>query len=318
MNKNWFQFIDGRKVEWPENELPHPKTIFKADFINQFIGWCKYLQHISTDIWGANESTRDISFVEAGAIIQEASFWNQLIINPYFAGVYIPGGMALWGTRWGWGLTADELKDVGTSLQLSSLVRPVDHPEWADHPVEPFSRGDNLQGSLRQWLFNLRWRIDNSTACYGGPHDASSSMTVTNWSGRLDGTDRKVHTEHYENQTWIIPTLDAYTSIGWPQEEGGRSYVYSDITISSTPHADASLLVNWAGTGSTPLINFPTPLPTEVYVLATARPPAVMYSGSIPSETMPYWGCGDVLWSVDISTVIIPDADLPSVFTPEG
>lgn len=315
MNKNWFQFIDGRKVDWPENELPHPKTIFKADFINQFVGWCKYLQHISTDIWGVYGSARDISFVDIGTIIQEASFWNQLIVNPHDMGGYLP----LWGARWAWGLTADELKDVGTSLQLSSLVRPVDHPEWADHPVEPFSRGDNLQGSLRQWLFNLRWRIDNSTACYGGhSHYASSNMTRNIWSGLLDGTDRKVRTEHYANYSWIIPTLIAHTSIGWPRSEFGYSDVFSDISISSTPHADASLLVNWAGTGSTPLINFPTPPRTEVYVLATARPPVSMYSGAIPSETMPYWGCGDVEWSVDISTVIIPDADLPAVFTPDG
>lgn len=315
MNKNWFQFIDGRKVDWPENELPHPKTIFKADFINQFIGWCKYLQHISPSIWGALESARDISFVEVGTIIQEASFWNRLIVNPYDTG----DCLVLWGARWAWGLTAAELKDVGTSPKLSSLYKPQDHPEWADHPVEPFSRGDNLQGALRQWLFNLRWRIDNTTACYGGhSHDAASQMTYKNWSGRLDGTDRKVHTEHYSNRTWIIPTLDAWTSIGWPQSEGGRSYVFSDIAISSTPHADASLLVNNAGTGSTPLINFPTPLSTEFYILATARPPGAMYSGAIPAETMPLWGCGDVRWSVDISTVIIPDADLPAVFTPEG
>lgn len=315
MNKNWFQFIDGRKVDWPGNELPHPKTIFKADFINQFIGWCKYLQHISPSIWGAQESARDISFVEVGTIIQEASFWNRLIVNPYDTGDYLP----LWGARWAWGLTADELRAVGTSPQLSSLMRPSDHPEWADHPVEPFSRGDNLQGALRQWLFNLRWRIDNSTACYGGhSHDAASQMTYKNWSGRLDGTDRKVHTEHYPNRTWIIPTLDASVSSGWPQSEGGRSYVFSDIAISSTPHADASLLVNWAGTGSTPLINFPTPLSTEFYILATSRPPGEMYSGSIPAETMPLWGCGDVLWTVDISTVIIPDTDLPAAFTPDG
>lgn len=314
MNKNWFQFIDGRKVEWPENELPHPKTIFKADFINQFIGWCKYLQHISPNIWGAQESARDISFVEVGTIIQESAFWNRLIVNPYDTGDYLP----LWGARWAWGLTADELRAVGTSPQLSSLIRPSDHPEWADHPVEPFSRGDNLQGALRQWLFNLRWRIDNSTACYGGhSHDAASQVTYKNWSGRLDGTNRDVHTEHYST-TWIIPTLDAFVSSGWPQSEGGRSYVFSDIAISSTPHADASLLVNWAGTGSTPLINFPTPLSTEFYILATSRPPGEMYSGSIPAETMPLWGCGDVLWTVDISTVIIPDTDLPAAFTPDG
>ncbi len=314
MNKNWFQFIDGRKVDWPENELPHPKTIFKADFINQFIGWCKYLQHISPGIWGAQGSARDISFVEVGTIIQEASFWNQLIINPYDTGSYLP----LWGARWAWGLTADELKDVGTSPKLSSLYKPQDNPEWADHPVEPFSRGDNLQGKLRQWLFNLRWRIDNSTACYGGhSHYAASQVTYKNWSGRLDGTDRKVHTEHYST-TWIIPTLDAFVSSGWPQSEGGYSHVFSDIAISSTPHADASLLVNWAGSGSTPLINFPTPLSTEFYILATARPPGAMYSGSIPAETMPLWGCGDVLWTVDISTVIIPDANLPAAFTPDG
>lgn len=316
MNKNWYQFIDGRKVDWPENELPHPRTIFKADFINQFIGWCKYLDHIDKNLWDTRGTLRGVEFAEVGTIIQEADFWNKLIITPWTPGsISVPG----WAWGWAWGLTADELRAVGTSPQLSSLIRPSDHPEWDDHPVEPFSRGDNLQGALRQWFFNLRWRIDNSTACYGGhSHYASSNMTYTVWSGRLDGTDRKVQTEEYANQTWIIPTLDAWTSSYLPPSEGGRSYVYSDIAISSTPHADASLLVTWAGTGSTPLINFPTPLPTEFYVLATARPPGAMYTGSIPAKTMPYWGCGGVLWSVDISTVIIPDADLPAVFTPEG
>jgi hypothetical protein len=312
MNKHWFQFIDGEKVDWPDNELPHPKTIFKADFINQFIGWCKYLQHISPSIWGANGSARDISFIEVGTIIQEASFWNRLIVNPYDAGYYLP----LWAARWAWGLTAAELKDVGTSPKLSSLYKPQDNPEWADHPVEPFARGDNLQGNLRQWIFNLRWRIDNTTACYGGhSHAASSSMTIKQWSGRLDGTDRTVQTWQYDDEMWIIPTLDARTSIYYSHEYG-RGHVFSDISISSTPHADASLLVNWAGSGSTPHINFPTPNSTEFHVLATARPPGTMYSGAIPAETMPLWGCGDVQWSVDISTVIIPDSDLPAAFTP--
>ncbi len=52
-------------VDWPSGTAPKPCTVFRTAWLNQFIGWARYV------------STESMSAISQGHNVQSASFWNE-------------------------------------------------------------------------------------------------------------------------------------------------------------------------------------------------------------------------------------------------
>lgn len=308
MSRIWYQWIDGERVEWPAGELPHQRTVFKANFINQFIGWAKYLDAISKTVWSQTglPISKSLEFISPGDIIQQATFWNNLIIDPKS---HDPIDVS-WGMNWQKYNPPGNLEKIGTTTSLDSYGNLRDGVSWENHPVINFQYGDNLQSGLREWMMNLRWRMDQCTLYLNAV--AIGAFEYITWSRKLDGSDQKVTRTNYPAEPWVTPTVETYHG---PYTEGGFAIQYGSGCYSPYKEAICSLLVNNVGGGNTPYISFQIPPRGSVRVL-NVDTGGVSYSSSIPSEAMPIWGTS-IEWGVDIGVAYIPYDNLPDEYAPD-
>lgn len=268
MSRIWHQWIDGNKVEWPADELPHPQTVFKANFLNQFIAWIRYLNYIG------QLSEHIPEYIVAGDIIQRASFWNGLIINPKTSE---PG--YIWPYRWRY--TLSDLSNTGP-LPHSSIKPLYEINGWGEAITPRINRGDNLQGIIRVWLKNLRWKLDRCSTYYhtgAGGYWRSCSWGV---SKSYPYTYQKC-TDHGLDY-WVVPTIDMWGSV--IDDYGGIGHQFSGIHTTSK-QALCTLIAKIYSYSST-VFPFPFPGIGNYEVLAAGNGGAT-YGSPLPTS-MPVWG----------------------------
>lgn len=151
MSREWYQWIDGDRKPWDAGTLPDKRSIFNANFLNQFIGWKNYCLIDS-------ENT---PFIAPGDIIQSADFWNSVRYS-------IDGW---WGDSWG---AYGYIYEDNPAVDLISAGMKTAGPQYAgvnetymiqavkEHHTTPFARSDNLQRLLPEWLMHTRWQLDES------------------------------------------------------------------------------------------------------------------------------------------------------------
>lgn len=241
MSRIWHQWIDGNKVVWPADELPHPQTVFKANFLNQFIAWKKYV----------SKNNSVARFISPGDIIQGADFWNGMR--------YTISGF--WGKGWLLGyLYAPDSDLISPGVKTAPAEYINESTESLasvmDHPVAEINRGDNLQSILPAWLMNLRWQLDASSVYvdWGGVSGISSNGTLWRyeWNRQTQQYEWSIHQtwqnrnycslygDWYESRTSRIDTIEnASASMMYPVQsfsiifEGfmSKSYVSSLINL---------------------------------------------------------------------------------------
>lgn len=267
VSRIWYQWIDGNKVEWPSDELPHPQTVFKANFLNQFIAWIRYLNYIG------QLSEHIPGFIVAGDIIQRASFWNGLIINPETS-----DSGDIWSYRWQY--TLSDLSNTGP-MPYSSIKPLYEINGWEEAITPRINRGDNLQGIIRVWLKNLRWKLDRCSTYYNTM--AGGYMRACEWR------DPKVYPPYQEctnhgHVYGVMPSiwmggsvLDYYWGFGWQ---------FSGIHT-TTKQALCTLIAKILAYSSTA---FPFPFPGfDNYEVLAADNGGATYGSPLPTS-MPVWG----------------------------
>lgn len=75
MARAWKQYdaASNKWIDWPPGTLPSPESVFRAAFLNQFIGWANYLGALS------QPAPQHKTLVSVGDAIQSAAFWNGLL-----------------------------------------------------------------------------------------------------------------------------------------------------------------------------------------------------------------------------------------------
>jgi hypothetical protein len=164
MARVWKHWPDGVETEWPSGSLPDPDSIFRADFLNQFIGWIRYL----SDMEGEAVST---PFAVAGeTIVQTAEFWNALMFEA--------------GDDW-LAVTADQL--VPETIVADGEAKLNDSAEYAATAIGIVSTGDVIQPyrldacPMRIRMLRLRARIDLCVALRVAGAASCGSVLYQDW-----------------------------------------------------------------------------------------------------------------------------------------
>ena len=291
-NRIWHQWIDGNKVEWPADELPHPQTVCKANFLNQFVAWIRYLNYIGPI------SEHIPRFIVAGDIIQRASFWNGLIINPvtsYSEDI----------ESYRWQYTLSDLSNTGPMpySSIKSLYEINDEiNSWEEAITPRINRGDNLQGIIRVWLKNLRWKLDRCSTYYNtGP---SGYMRSCRW-GEPKYYPPYQECTNYGLTNWVIPHINMRGSLidGY----SGTGLQFSGIH--TTEKQALCTLIAKILSYSPTVIPFPFPGSDNCEVLAAGNGGAT-YGSPLPTS-MPIWGevitCGLVITQAFTAYDYLPD-----------
>lgn len=187
MARKWWQFTDltGNEVEeWPAGELPNACTVFRAPWLNQFVGWKSYLAEFAT----LGSSDPQISYYENTLLpdywvvansdshrystygLHSSSFWTWLATLKIGGAAGIPEG--------GWSVGA---------FNSSVLTSP---PQAL--PYYSISPGTNLQSGIRQYLKLARDRFD----MLGGSN-------INRDGGRGFTTRRREWSTWYEDGQWV-------------------------------------------------------------------------------------------------------------------
>jgi hypothetical protein len=289
VSRVWHQWIDGNKVVWPADELPHPKAIFKANFINQFIAWIRYLNYIGPLV----DHIPD--YIAAGDIIQGASFWNSLIINPDTS------NFDRWSYRWQY--TLSDLTQTGP-LPHASIKTLYEINGWEEATTPLISRGDNLQRMIRVWLRNLRWKLDRCSTYYNT--GCIGHMKGCEWGDPKYYPPWERCTD-YGDTSWIIPTIQMSGSV--VDGYSGMGFQFSGIHTTSKQAFCTLFAFIYSYEPSV----FPFPYPgADNYEILAAGAGGVTYGSHLPTS-LPVWGkiinCG-----LDITQAFTAYDSLPAGF----
>jgi len=139
----WWQWNGNEWIDWPAGALPHNRTPFKTDFLNQFVAWKHFISQATVQqAW--------TTMIAPGDRIQSANFWNFTIglssFSPFEAGFFTPtSGNYNPALQW------DNELTVGQVISLSPAV---------SKPPE-LQAGDSLQSeNFLQWLLDVRSYLD--------------------------------------------------------------------------------------------------------------------------------------------------------------
>lgn len=197
MGRVWYNYPVGEdRYEWPAGSLPDANSIYSADFLNQFYGWNYYLQKLSGMRTG-NKYT--CPWVVAGQTqIQARTFWNGL--KPLTLG---------WSAYTKAEITGGTIDNWTAKL--------VDSPKLSAYPLPDIVTGQDInpynddRNGFRQWLLNLRRRIDMCEAFYVDMDGVTKSGTFERW--------------------WISPSGNGHTTSDYPSIGGleATSRAWSDV-----------------------------------------------------------------------------------------
>jgi len=82
MAREWYHYPSGVKTVWPVAALPSSESVYRADFLNQFVRWGNYLHAVGGSKAYGDWPARRTSPVTSDTIIQTATFWNSLLFWP--------------------------------------------------------------------------------------------------------------------------------------------------------------------------------------------------------------------------------------------
>jgi len=158
MARAWKQFNGvGGWVDWPAGTgLLDPSTVWRARFLNQFIGWMRYIGNFVWDEYDYPQPLRDdvpVDWVKPGDVIQHLKFWNAIgqfdvLDEPdYPENVWIAVD------------DVDDLKELGATFDgTAELADSEAYAELLEQ--EPLEPGANLQAALVGLLTRARARLD--------------------------------------------------------------------------------------------------------------------------------------------------------------
>lgn len=275
VSRIWHQWIDGNKVEWPADELPHPRTVFKTNFINQFIGWYKYLTEFSY-----NYKATEIQFIEPGTIIQPADFWNSL--HGWIFGYWSES----WPMGWIYTPDPDSWFIEGTYIKRDALYDPI--PIYFEYITEIYKtlgynisavqRGDNLQAILREFFYRLRNQMDRCVIHQYAPADFTGVVQQWRYSEFYDRWDR--YSDYVGTASWIhrdttgniafdcvVDVAGSFT--GYPVYRVGINTYY----VIRQPDADRAALAP---------LGIPVTEENEVYIVKISSGESIYMSGPFP------------------------------------
>ena len=312
MSREWFQWIDGRKVDWPAGELPHPKTVFNANFLNQFIAWRNYLSWVE-QLHGVAESP----FVYPGDDIQTASFWNQRI-HFVMRGEWSP----YWGLN-GWIYKGqsifdaaqfevvrsdpayDDAIDPSGSFHMTEYIKEV-----VENTPEPMMRGDDLQSKVREFLRRTRWQLD-------------SCVANVRWDIRIMSCDNEIWRRTWDSKAgaYFWELLNTYTDrfyatifFDYYEDTASRIDNIKDISTAVGPNIAKRTII---GTGDLNISGLPLvrDSESEAMVLGTAQSDGPIFPGSWPPVAS-YAGQRRTSQSLVFNIAIQPKDIIPPEFVP--
>lgn len=157
MARRWWQYTDwdGTVAEWPAGTFPHPCTVFRQQWINQFFSWKWYVERsYSAPTW-----------VSTWRRLQDVVFWNEILGRCSFHANGIHKMV--------------ELSD-GNAINenfLSDAELVQDTPYWS------ISAGNNLQSTLPNFLKTMRERLDRAGLVGGGAIQSLGHRKEWQWDG---------------------------------------------------------------------------------------------------------------------------------------
>ncbi|MFA7463206.1 MAG: hypothetical protein WCY59_08705 [Anaerovoracaceae bacterium] len=154
MARAWLQYdrASDSWINWPAGTLPSPESVFRAEFLNQFISWMRYTGNFAFD-----GSVEYPGFLSPGSSIQSAAFWNSIgqfdvLDNP-----------DLTDNAW-MDLDASDLSTPDEEIAEDLLEDSTAYSAAA--PYAEISRGDIIQPAsssacpMRNMLLRARTRLD--------------------------------------------------------------------------------------------------------------------------------------------------------------
>ena len=253
MAREWYHYPGGIKTAWPENTPPHADSVYRADFLNQFVDWGNYLHAIG----GSQRPSyswperRTAPIIAGQTIIQTADFWNSLAFWPsdnflmlryfnYGAGTKINGWKISINNWWG----------------LPQIIRM--------QPGDIIYPGDGICS----FCLSLRRRLD---ACQVAKRNSGLSFGGgwVEWRTAGDGSS---YSEQSGTQDFPILFWYAADSANHPGGRECRNYWLSNIHLVAE-RCGAALISYWEESEYEPF--FPTPWlcpddHTSAYIIASS------------------------------------------------
>lgn len=172
MARAWKQITPGTRrldLDWPAGTLPTAESIQSVGFLNQFIGWMRYIGNFT---W--NDYLPE--FVTAGMNIQTASFWNQIgQFNPLASPDYTDNVWMELGTDAP--LAANDIITTANTLAASSDYAALleASPIVAGQDIHPTTATDCF---ILNMLLRARTRLDMCRVLRNGTNDFTAQTPI--------------------------------------------------------------------------------------------------------------------------------------------
>jgi len=246
--REWKQWSDaaGEYVDWPANQLPNIETIFRAGFINQFLGWMRYVGNF---VWEEYEYPLPVT-IERGNVAQYLDLWNgigkfDVLESPDF-------NENIW-------IEVEDLDDIKElEAEFDGDAKISDSIKYSDLLEEsPLIVGDNLQAAIRGIARRARARLDmlklwrngrtksyepdeepdslHSWARYGDMVGTWTSEAYERWASALSNSPHSVPVSEisdfiYRGPNWCA---GAYTN-NFENVDSRFSYLTKNIMVVAT------------------------------------------------------------------------------------
>lgn len=310
MARVWKQFSRSNGwTDWPAGTLPHPDSVFRAEFLNQFIGWIRYLDALR---YYNTQTLLLPEFIQIGSNIQTADFWNSLNYT---------SNLITRNITW----DIDGVLNVGYDFDLENKIEG--NSAYEDTLFDNISTGDIIQPRssndcpVRNRLLKLRTRLDMFKLSYGPNIFSSTGYNSIGLSGTVniynypDGLSSWPLTY---DLTPLTPRYQEYfTDPGWHKND---VRYYSDIVVYplAVPHA---LSFVFEKTSSNWWTETPNPYETPSKQFRVLKSIQLVpdsgwnvgtlgYASTDPRDHGPYTMAEDI----KITPIIIPCDELPSAF----
>lgn len=280
MSREWYHYPLGLKEDWPEGALPSADSVFRADFLNQFISWANYLNALGGLIskrvyygprigWITFEGAHILhKIIQHQTIVQAASFLRKFVCTP--------------GGRW-----------------LNWTIGQTDQPNYEYHPL--YLQGSsppliqvgqdvhprNSNGWIRQYFLTCRERLDSMIACRADTAWATGNVINCSWTEQPDGSSvGGCTTEPGNSRMLYIRSRGPWTN---PSGNVCEHAAFMDYTVpaQSLPCSAAVYVINVRGDLEEPQLPgcpFPCPEPpTTASIIAECREDGTNEIKQVPS-----------------------------------